>query len=291
MKQTRLFLQARKPEAWHISSILEPAFEDDGIPTALFELEDQPGEWCVSLYVNHADADDTENKIRQTLGSDGFGLEVKREEIGDIDWVVETLRDLAPVRAGRFIIHGSHDSDVPKAHEQAIEIDAGEAFGTGHHGTTAGCLDMLETCLKSRNYQNSLDLGTGSGVLAIALAKATNANILASDIDPVAVRVARQNFRINHCSGRIETVVSRGLEHHLFAQKGPFDLIIANILAGPLQRMSASLVQQLAGSGTLILSGLLPHQKPRIVAAYRSQRLKLIRSHIRDGWLTLVMSA
>lgn len=290
MNQTRLYLQARKPEANHIYSILEPALEEEGMPISLFEQDDQPGEWCISLYVDQDQADDFGKRISQILGSDAFGLTIEREELGDIDWVSETLRELAPVKAGRFIIHGSHDRDVPNANELAIEIDAGQAFGTGHHGTTAGCLDMLEAVLKMREYSNALDIGTGSGVLAVALARATNAYILASDIDPVAVKVARQNFILNGCANRIETIVSRGLENRVFHEQGPFDLIIANILAGPLQKMSASLCRELANGGTLILSGLLPHQKSRIVATYRMQGLTLSYYHIRDGWLTLVLN-
>ncbi len=288
MNQTRLYLQARKPEANHICDILTAGLEDDGVPIAIYEDEDQPGEWCVSIYVAKQDADLFDKKIRLLLGSDAFGLEINREELGDIDWVSQTLRELSPVRAGRFLVHGSHDRGAASAHEHSIEIDAGLAFGTGHHGTTAGCLDMLELCLKKSRYANALDLGTGSGVLAIALAKATNAQILASDIDPVAVRVACENFRLNRCSERISTAVSRGLDNRVFAEKGPFDLIIANILAGPLQKMAASICNELAGGGTLILSGLLPHQKARIVATYRDQGLRLLRYHIRDGWLTLV---
>ncbi len=290
VNQTRLFLQARKPEANHIYSILEAALEEEGMPISLFEHDDRPGEWCVSLYVDQDQADQLEERVSQTLGSDAFGLKIEREELGDIDWVSETLRELVPVKAGRFIIHGSHDRHIPKANEHAIEIDAGQAFGTGHHGTTAGCLDMLEAVLKLREYSNTLDIGTGSGVLAVALARATNADILASDIDPVAVRVAKQNFLLNGCADRIATVVSRGLENRIFHEHGPFDLIIANILARPLQKMSASLCRELANGGTLILSGLLPHQKSRIVATYRMQGLTLSYYHIRDGWLTLVLN-
>ncbi len=291
MSQTRLYLQARKPEANHIYSILEAALDEEGYPLALFEHENQPGEWCVSLYVSTDKVDAIETSIRKLLGGDAFGLEIQHELLGDIDWVSETLRDLAPVRAGRFIVHGSHDAHAPRAHEIAIEINAGQAFGTGHHGTTAGCLDMLGRVLKQRSFDNTLDLGTGSGVLAIALAKTTNAKILASDIDPVAVRVARENFRINNCAGRIKTAVSRGLDHRIFHENGPYDLIIANILAGPLLKMATPICNELALSGTLILSGLLPRQKARIVATYGGHGLALVQSHIRDGWLTLVFEA
>ena len=131
MNQTRLFLQARKPEANHIYSILEAALEEEGMPISLFEHDDHPGEWCVSLYVDQDQADELEERVSQTLGSDAFGLKIEREELGNIDWVSETLRELAPVKAGRFIIHGSHDRDVPKANELAIEIDAGQGWFVG----------------------------------------------------------------------------------------------------------------------------------------------------------------
>ncbi len=259
------------------------------MPVANYEDGENPEVWAVSIYVDSTKAADFEARIVEILACVSPKPRVQREELGDIDWVIETLRELDPVRAGRFIVHGSHDRNIPRPHEFALEINAGQAFGTGHHGTTAGCLDMLERCLQSRQYTNALDLGTGSGVLAIALAKATNAGILASDIDPLAVRVARKNFRINNCTNRIISAVSRGLDNRVFAENAPYDLIIANILAGPLQRMAVSICREMASGGTLILSGLLPHQSARITATYRAQGLSLVRRHYRDGWLTLVM--
>ncbi len=291
MNQTRLFLKTDKQQAQRIAALFEAAFEEDALPLALAEDEEHPESWIVSLYVETVAVLKYKTRLRDILDSDTAKVTIQREDLGDIDWVSETLRELEPVRAGRFIVHGSHDRLVPRANEFAIEINAGQAFGTGHHGTTAGCLDMLYLCLKKLSYINALDLGTGSGVLAIALAKATSAAILASDIDPIAVKVARENFRINGCANRIRTIVSRGLGHRIFADRGPYDLIIANILAGPLQKMSASICSELASGGTLILSGLLPHQSARIIAVYRNQGLALSRRHFRDGWLTLVMTA
>lgn len=255
------------------------------MPIALFETDQRPDEWSVSIYIDQRDRNLFEQKIKKALGADGPPIAC--EQLGDIDWVSKTLANLAPVRAGRFVIHGSHDIGAVKPHDLAIEINAGQAFGTGHHGTTAGCLTMLDMCLRSRRFYNCLDIGTGSGVLAIALARASNADILASDIDPVAVRVATENFRLNRVHCRIKAVVSRGLDHRIFAESGPFDLIVANILANPLQKMAISICRQLAHGGTLILSGLLPHQKSRIFAFYRMQGLYFNHCHLQDNWLTL----
>ncbi len=284
----QIFLEAYRPEAEIIFSVLETALEDQGLPLALYSDDDQPANWCVSLYADEENIPALETTIAKVLSDNSLSPKIRKEPIGDIDWVSESLRDLAPVQSGRCLVHGSHDRHVPRSWQKAIEIDAGQAFGTGHHGTTAGCLEMLELCLKFRTCHNVLDLGTGSGVLAIAVARLTNATILASDIDPIAVQVARQNFRLNHCADRIATVVSSGMNNRAFAEHGPFDLIIANILAGPLRKMATSVFRGLRSGGTLILSGLLPHQRAQIIGTYRAQGARLMRAHPKDGWLTLV---
>ncbi|MCB1430263.1 MAG: 50S ribosomal protein L11 methyltransferase, partial [Nitratireductor sp.] len=160
---------------------------------------------------------------------------------------------------------------------------------TGHHGTTAGCLDMLGLCLKENRYSRALDLGTGSGVLAIAVARSLPARILATDIDPVAVDVARQNCRLNGVASRIRCETAPGFAHRAFREEGPFDLVIANILAGPLQALARDLAANCAPGATVILSGLLPHQRARIVATYRLHGLDFVKAHIRDNWLVLVL--
>ncbi|MBZ0228103.1 MAG: 50S ribosomal protein L11 methyltransferase, partial [Bauldia sp.] len=169
----------------------------------------------------------------------------------------------------------------------AIEIEAGQAFGTGHHGTTAGCLVAIDRLAKSRRIANALDIGTGSGVLAIAIARRAKAPVLASDIDPVAVAVARENVAKNGAAGFVETFTAAGLGDRRFAARAPFDLIVANILAGPLAALAPAIRRKLANGGTVILSGLLPDQKARIVSAYRRQGLRLVGALVLDGWLTL----
>ncbi len=289
MSQMRLYLSARKPEANGLARVLDPIFEDEGLPAVLFEDEDSPGQWTWSVYCDADDADRVEGLIVDRLGSDAFALPVKREVLPDVDWVAETLRDLTPVRAGRFFVHGTHDNDRAAKERWPIRIDAGLAFGTGHHGTTAGCLDLLEIVLRKRSLRNALDVGTGSGVLAIALAKAARIPILATDIDAVAVRVAAENARLNGVSPFVQTATAAGFQHPAFAAFGPADLIFANILAGPLQKLANPMFPWVAPGGHIILSGLLPHQQARIVATYRGQGFVFEKAHIREGWLSLLM--
>ncbi|MBL4891159.1 MAG: 50S ribosomal protein L11 methyltransferase [Rhizobiaceae bacterium] len=290
MSQIRLFFTEDKDVARTIGDLLFERFDEGEFPISVFETNQDSGTWAVSLYVEEEDADRIENEVHEYLALSGYSNTFEREIIEETDWVTKTLQDLAPVRAGRFIVHGSHDNNIPKSHEHSVIINAGQAFGTGHHGTTAGCLDMLGECLKRQTYKNALDLGTGSGVLAIALAKALPIKILASDIDPIATKTARDNTIINSVASQINCITATGFNHRGFADAGSFDLIIANILARPLQDLAHPMSAYLAPHATVILSGLLPHQKARICATYRLQGLKLEKAHIRDGWLTLVLT-
>ncbi len=289
MPQTRLFITTTGSKAGRIARLLEAEFEADAVPVASFEIDEDAGLWSVSVYVPAGEAYLFEQRMIDVLARENLPAGIGHETLQDIDWVAATLAELTPVRSGRFIVHGSHDRHVPRPWQRAILIDAGLAFGTGHHGTTAGCLDMLGECPKRRRYFNALDLGTGSGVLAIAAAKSLPLTVLASDIDPVAVEVARQNMRINGVAAQVECIAAPGFGHHRFKARGPFDLVLANILARPLEMLSRDLARHLSRRATVILSGLLPHQQARIVAAYRAQGLHLVKAHHRDGWLTLVM--
>ena len=206
-----------------------------------------------------------------------------------LDWVAESLKELAPVRAGRFLVHGRHDRSSARPNDVAIEIEAGLAFGTGHHGTTIGCLMGIGEVLKSRSPAKAADIGTGSGVLAIAIAKAARIPVLATDNDPVAVAVARENCRANGVSGAVCAVSATGTGHTMFAKLGPFDLIVANILANPLAAMAYEVSKVAAPGATLVLSGLLPEQRRRIVAMYRMVGFRPIRAFTVDGWLTVLL--
>ncbi len=241
-----------------------------------------PGRWEVIVYFAAA----PDKAGRAALAR--FGRFVIAE-LPETDWVAKSLEGLKPVRAGRFLVHGSHDRDRVKPNDMAIEIEAGQAFGTGHHGTTAGCLIAIERQAKTRTIRNALDVGTGSGVLAIALAKLAKARVLASDIDPVATEVADENVRLNGVAAFVRIVTATGLNGRAFTDEAPYDLVVANILAGPLAALAPAIRRVVAPGGTVILSGLLPAQRARIVATYRGTGLVLARTMIVDGWLTLVL--
>lgn len=288
MSQVRLYFETSETKAKEINAVMEIDFEEDGYPVAIFEIDEDKAIWVVSLYVPAENIKLAEKRIEEILEKLGHSANISREELEDHGWIEKTLSDLAPVRAGRFLVHGSHDKDSVKPNDIGILVDAGLAFGTGHHGTTAGCLEMISHELKSGHFRNALDLGAGSGVLAIAVAKAKHIPVLASDIDPVAMDVCAQNAKINSVAKFVKSITAVGFNHPEFVKYVPFDLVIANILAGPLQSLAHDMSRHLAYDATVILSGLLPNQKARIVSSYRAQGLALKKAHIGNGWLTLV---
>ena len=286
MAQTRLHLIAGKIEADRIFAALDAAFEDDGLPLAVLEVDEANDIHEVSLYADR-DVDAVEAKINDILVGLALPRQVEREALPDIDWVARSLEGLKPVRAGRFFVHGAHDRGKRHSSDLAIEIEAGLAFGTGHHGTTAGCLEMLEQVVLRERPRNALDLGTGSAVLAIALAKLAHIPVLATDVDPVAVRVAAANARLNHVKALVETVTAPGFHHPIFARRAPFDLIVANILARPLMRLASEMAMHIRLGGSLVLSGILDRQRDAVVSAYVGQSFRHVRTLHREGWVTI----
>lgn len=288
MPQTRYFMMAAKAEAMRIYGLMEQAFEDDGFPLVILEVDEARDIHEVSLYAE--DADGIEARIRDVVGSDGFGLEIGHEVVPDIDWVSKSLEGLKPVRAGGFVVHGAHDRSCIRAGDIPVEIEAGVAFGTGHHGTTAGCLEMIATVLKHDAPRAALDLGTGSGVLAIAIAKASRRTaVLATDIDPVATRVAAANARLNGVPGSVMCVTATGISHRAIAVAAPFDLIVANILAGPLMKLAPGIRRICRRGSHIILSGILDGQRDRVVARYIAQGFRHRRTIHREGWSTILL--
>jgi ribosomal protein L11 methyltransferase len=203
------------------------------------------------------------------------------------DWVLESLHGLKPVTAGRFVIHGAHDRGCAPVNRIAIEIEAAQAFGTGHHGTTRGCLLALERLNKSAKPRRILDLGTGSGVLAIAAARSLRRRVLASDIDALAVRIARDNARLNRVASLVCVRHGNGLILPELRGHAPVDLVLANILLKPLQKLATPLSMMVAAGGRVVLAGLLKSQVNAALASYR--RFTLERRIELDGWTTLIL--
>lgn len=289
MSEIRLYVTSTEKGAAEILDILSDVFGEEDVPIATTEVDEKRDIWEASVYLMA----DEEEHIRQRFAAgihEAFPQAViEREVIPDIDWIAKSLEGLKPVRAGRFLVHGSHDRDKAKVNDIAIEIDAGQAFGTGHHGTTAGCLEMIEAVVRARAPRNALDLGTGSGVLAIAVRKLRHIPVLATDIDPVAVHVARENVRRNGIASGLKLETAPGFHSRAFREEGPFDLIIANILARPLIKMAPRLAMHLAPGGSVILSGILAEQRWKVLAAYTGVRLRHVRTIWRNGWVTIYL--
>jgi ribosomal protein L11 methyltransferase len=282
------FAIGNEQTAKRVVDLLTESFFEGQAAIAAFE---QPGDGRWDITVHFAEPPD-EASIRELVGI-AAGGDVARDIAFDTvearDWVKATLEDLVPVRAGRFIVHGRHHRSSIPPNKLGIEIEAALAFGTGHHGTTRGCLLLLDDVLKAWRPRRVLDVGTGTGVLAIAAAKALRANVLASDIDPLSVQVARDNARLNGSANGVTTMQATGFSAPQFARLGPFDLVLANILANPLRRMATSMAHHLAPSGLVILSGLLPHQAQSVIAAYRARGL-VLQQHLKiEGWSSLLM--
>ncbi|WP_427025786.1 50S ribosomal protein L11 methyltransferase [Aureimonas ureilytica] len=282
MGQVRYFARGGKQVTQALYERLDAAFADEGWPIAHIEIDEDADLHEASVYFEgEGDAD------AQTLDAAFAPLEPTREDLPDIDWMAQVLADLKPVRAGRFLVHGAHDRDKVRPHDLSIEIEAGQAFGTGHHGTTAGCLSMIEEVVRRRRPVNALDLGTGSAVLAIAIAKLARVPVLATDIDPVATLVARENIRANGQHNFVRAETAKGFDGPAFAAYAPFSLIVANILARPLMMLAPQMARQLAPGGDLVLSGILAKQRDAVLAAYRVQGLFHRKTLRRDEWVTL----
>ena len=205
----------------------------------------------------------------------------------DQDWIKSSQEGLPPVRAGRFFVYGAHDAGQVPHGVIPMKIEAGLAFGTGHHETTALCLAALSDLARQRSFRNVLDLGCGTGLLAIGAAKLWKRRVLASDIDPVAVEVTRDNARANGAGPLVQAVTADGLASPVLAGGAPYDLLIANILAGPLTRLAPEIIRSLAPGATLLLSGLLYNQEKLVTSFYRE--LRYIGARRAGPWSALVL--
>lgn len=282
---TALTTLPQKPPAEALGEALEQ-LEPAPTGVGVFEMEDGSGLFEVGAYFVEAPDEVALAILAAAFGAKDFAV----SEIPETDWVAHVRRELHPVEAGRFFVYGSHDADKVPEGSIPLLIEAAMAFGTGHHGTTKGCLEAVDKLFTDGFSPHSVaDIGCGTAVLAIAAAKVLNLPVMASDIDPQAVDVALVNASANGVSGLVSCVEAAGFDHPAIAEIGPYDLVFANILKGPLVELAPDVAAHTKGEGYVILSGILNAQADDVIAAYKAQNLGL---HARDEigeWTTLTL--
>ncbi|MBS1166570.1 MAG: prmA 2 [Proteobacteria bacterium] len=286
MRQYQLHIPATDAMgAETIADAIEAAFVEAG-PVSWYETD---GGWAVDGFFFADAPDEILATARTALEGIVDGQAVTVEPVPeDVDWVAQSLEGLSPVVAGRFVVHGAHDRDhIPKG-LIGLQIEANQAFGTGHHPTTWGCLTALSRLLAVYRFENVFDLGTGSGVLAIGIALATKRPVLASDIDPLAVKIALENAEINGAANLVTAVTAAGFAHPAIVGR-KFDLIVANILADPLKMLSPQFRVHAMQGAAVVLSGILRTQAESVLAAFRAQGFVRERHIVKDVWSTLVL--
>lgn len=285
MSESAVQIIARGPraiaEAAAVSLDSDPLLE--GATYSILEEDEDKGIWRIDAFPN--DADDARGIEARLKAHDGLTVIV--EKLADADWLAMSLSGLPPVRAGRFFVYGAHDQGIVPNNTVNLRIDAGAAFGTGHHGTTVGCLVAFDELLKKERFERVLDVGCGTGVLAIAAARTGSRVAVGTDIDQTSVRIANENAKLNMADARFDHAF--GLNDRKVRQHGPYDLVFANILAPPLVSLSQDIKNALSLGGVAILSGLLRTQERRVSAAYLSRGFVLERRIHRDAWSALVL--
>ncbi len=285
MSEEAVQIIARGPraDAEAAAAALEADPATEALTFSILEEDEDRDVWRIDAFPN-------EPEEQAAIGAilAGFPtLRVITEKLADADWLAMALSGLPPVRAGRFFVYGAHDKGLAPASTVNLRIEAGAAFGTGHHGTTVGCLQAFHDLLKARRFERVLDVGCGTGVLAIAAARTGSPIAVGTDIDGPSVRIANENAALNGAQARF--VHASGLNDPLVRKDGPYDLVFANILAPPLVALSQDIKLALKPGGVAILSGLLRTQERRVLAAYMSKGFRLVRRIHRDAWATLVL--
>ena len=284
-----------KQTANSLSTFLLDIFDEDETAISMFEVEPNAAawvskDWMVEVYFDHA----PDEAALRTLIADALGADIAAKltfgSVAQKDWVAASLEGLVPVRVGRFVVHGSHDRATVRSHEIGLEIPAALAFGTGHHGTTRGCLVMLDRILKQRRPRHVLDVGTGTGVLALAAAKNLHHFVASGDIDPISVEAALGNAALNGARPWLKPVTAVGVRHPALEKPFFYDLIFANILAKPLRLLAPSITTVASSGAELILSGLLAGDVAGVLSAYKAQGFYLKRRIMLEGWATLLLA-
>ncbi len=289
-----LRLKCSEDEARTVADLVVETFDPAETAAAAFEENSTTASWAatpwvVEVYFGHAPDEDNVRALVAAAVGEELAQKVEFGRVEQKDWIATSLEGLSAVRAGRFLVHGSHDRDGVRANDIGLEIEAALAFGTGHHGTTRGCLLFIDDILKRRRPRHVIDVGCGTGVLAMAVARALRAPVAAGDIDAIAVAAARANAQLNGAGPWLRPVVAKGADHPELDRPGRYDLILANILARPLRRLAPSLARIAAPDAELVLSGLLGRDVPGVLSAYAAQGFALWRRRDIEGWATLLL--
>ncbi|MDR1827038.1 MAG: 50S ribosomal protein L11 methyltransferase [Methylobacteriaceae bacterium] len=282
-----LRLTTTEAAARTLTDILGEVFDPAETAVAAFETG-LNGPWLLEAYFSSRPDEQALRELARPFVGDAVDAAVF-SEIAPRDWIKTSLDGLKPVRAGRILVHGAHDRDKRRPNDLAIEIEAALAFGTGHHGTTLGCLLALSDICRRTRPARVLDVGTGTGILAFAAARLLKRTVIAGDIDPEAVRVARENARLNGLHPFLGFYTAPGVRHASACRRGRFDVVMANILAKPLKKLATSLTRVAAPNGRLILSGLLIADVPGVLSAYRLHGWTLRRKYHNEGWAALIL--